>query len=296
MAGADSPAFANAGGSVLCCGSRMLDLGRPQIMGILNITPDSFSDGGLLHSGGRPLVDKALRLGRQMLAEGAGILDVGGESTRPGALPPGDDEELDRVMPVVEALVAETDSIISVDTSNPALMRAAAAAGAHIINDVRALRRPGAVEAVAASGLAVCLVHLQGEPQRMQECPEYGDVVAEVRGFLQERRRICNEAGINDERIVLDPGFGFGKSLEHNLDLLRGLDTLAQCGRPVLAGLSRKSMVGAICGRPCAQHRMPGSLALGMVALARGARILRVHDLGPTMDMLRAWERCMEVA
>ena len=276
---------------MLRCGSRMLDLERPQVMGILNITPDSFSDGGRLYSDGRPLVDAALGRARQMLADGAAIIDVGGESTRPGALPPGDDEELGRVMPVVEALAAQLDCIISVDTGNPALMRAAADAGAHIINDVRALRRPGAVEAAAASDMAVCLVHLQGEPQRMQEHPQYGDVVAEVRDFLQERRRICNAAGIADERIVLDPGFGFGKTLEHNLSLLAGLETLAQCGRPLLAGLSRKSMVAAICGRPDVGERMPGSLALGMVALMRGARILRVHDVGPTVDMVRAWER-----
>lgn len=268
------------------CGSRVLDLTRPRVMGVLNTTPDSFSDGGSYYRDGRLSLDIALSRAEHMVAEGAAILDIGGESTRPGALPVGEQEELDRVVPLVEAIAARLDAVISVDTSTPAVMTAAAAAGAGLINDVRALGRPGALRAAADSGLPVCLMHMQGEPGTMQQAPHYEDVVREVGDYLEQRVQACREAGIARERILLDPGFGFGKTDEHNLALLRGLDRLAPAEMPVLAGLSRKSMIGRLLGREV-DERLPGSLALAMLAAQRGARILRVHDVAATVDVLR---------
>ena len=266
---------------VLDCAGRPLRLDRARVVGILNVTPDSFSDGGRFVR-----LDEAVERGVQMAEEGAALIDIGGESTRPGAQPVGVDEELRRVIPVIERLRARTQAILSVDTSKPAVMNAAAAAGAGMINDVRALREPGALEAAAISGCAVCLMHMLGEPRTMQDAPRYRDVVAEVRLFLEQRVEASLAAGIAAERIVLDPGFGFGKTLEHNLELLRHLPALSVEGLPLLAGLSRKSMVGKLTGRP-AEARIHGSVALAVVAALHGARILRVHDVGETVDAMK---------
>ena len=271
---------------LLRCGSRVLDLSRPCVMGVLNITPDSFSDGGELLDGARPRIDRVLRRAQKMLAGGAAILDVGGESTRPGAARVGEQEEIDRVAPVVEALAARFDMVVSVDTSTPRLMREAAALGAGMINDVRALGRGGALEAVAASEVALCLMHMQGEPGTMQAEPRYVDVCAEVCDFLLDRAAACERAGIASERLVIDPGFGFGKTLAHNLALLADLPVLAGCGYPVLVGMSRKSMVGAITGRTV-RGRLAGGLALATLAAHAGARIVRSHDVAATCDALK---------
>lgn len=249
-------------------------------MGVLNITPDSFSDGGRFVR-----LDDAVARGVQMVEEGAAIIDVGGESTRPGAQPVGMEEELRRVIPVVARLRDRTQAILSVDTSKPEVIHAAAAAGAGMINDVRALREPGALAAAVISGCAVCLMHMLGEPRTMQDAPMYGDVVTEVRQFLEARVEACLAAGLPAERIVVDPGFGFGKTLAHNLELLRHLGDLSVKGLPILAGLSRKSMVGTLTGRP-AGERVHGSVALAVVAARNGARILRVHDVAATVDAL----------
>lgn len=266
----------------LSCGARTLDLSAPVIMGVLNVTPDSFSDGGrFLH------VDQALRHAEAMVAAGAGIIDVGGESTRPGAAPVSLEEELERVVPVVERIAANIDVVISVDTSSPEVMRASAAAGAGMINDIRALQRPGALEAARDTGLAVCLMHMQGEPGTMQQAPYYDDVVAEVLAFLQARMDVCVAAGIARELLVLDPGFGFGKNDAHNMALLAALPQFTTAG-PVLAGLSRKSMIGRLLGRPV-EERLVGSVVLALLAAQRGARILRVHDVAETADALRLW-------
>ena len=250
-------------------------------MGVLNVTPDSFSDGGRFVQ-----LDAAVERGLQMAREGAAIIDVGGESTRPGAQPVDLQEELRRVIPVIARLRDRTPAILSVDTSKPEVMDAAAAAGAAMINDVRALREPGALEAAVASGCAVCLMHMLGEPRTMQESPRYQEVVAEVRQFLVQRVEACRAAGLPAERIVLDPGFGFGKTRAHNLDLLRHLRELSVEGLPILAGLSRKSLVGGLTGRP-AEERVPGSLALAVIAALNGARILRAHDVAATVDALK---------
>ena len=274
---------AAAGGTtVLRCGVRTLDLSRPRVMGILNVTPDSFSDGGR-YAG----LARALDHARTMLADGADVVDVGGESTRPGAAPVDEATELARVVPVIEALARE-GALVSVDTTKPGVMRAAIGAGAAIVNDVGALRAPGAIEAVAGSGVAVCLMHMRGTPATMQSAPEYADVVAEVRGFLLARARACEAAGIARDRIVVDPGFGFGKTLAHNLDLLARLDAIVASGYPVLAGLSRKSMLGAITGRPEGE-RMAASVAAALSAVQRGAAIVRVHDVRETVDALAVW-------
>ncbi len=268
----------------LVCGSRVLDLSRPVVMGVLNVTADSFSDGGRFRD-----FDAALAQGRLLVEEGAAIVDVGGESTRPGAEPVGTQEELDRVIPVIEALAGELDAVVSVDTMKPEVMREAVNAGAGLINDVMALRAPGALEAAVASGAAVCLMHMQGTPRTMQEDPRYADVVREVREFLQGRAAACTAAGMPPDRICLDPGFGFGKTVAHNLQLLNGLSSLAEGPLPVLAGLSRKSMLGRLIGRPV-QERLPGSLALATIAALRGARILRAHDVQATADAVAvAW-------
>jgi dihydropteroate synthase len=265
----------------LQCGRFPLDLGTPVVMGILNVTPDSFSDGGRFAG-----LAEALAQAERMAAEGAAIIDVGGESTRPGAAPVDVEEELRRVVPVIERLVASLTIPVSVDTQKPAVMRAAIAAGASMVNDVAALRAPGAMEAVADSDAAVCLMHMQGEPRTMQLAPSYGDVVAEVRGFLRDRVACCVTAGIARSRLVVDPGFGFGKALAHNLELLRRLREIAAEGIPVLAGLSRKSLIGALTGRDNAD-RLAGSVALAAIAAQNGARIVRAHDVGPTVDALR---------
>jgi dihydropteroate synthase len=258
-----------------------LDLDIPVVMGVLNVTPDSFSDGGRF--AGLPA---ALAQAERLAGEGAAIIDVGGQSTRPGAAPVDVDEELRRVIPVVERLVERLALPVSVDTSKPEVMRAAIAAGASMINDVTALRVPGALEAVAESDVAVCLMHMQGEPRTMQQEPRYTDVLVEVRDFLRGRVARCVEAGISVSRLVIDPGFGFGKSLEHNLELLRRLQELAADGHPVLAGLSRKSMIGTLTGRADSE-RLGGSLALATLAILSGARIVRAHDVAPTVDAIR---------
>jgi dihydropteroate synthase len=265
----------------LRCGGRTLELEAAVVMGVLNVTPDSFSDGGLYRAPGA-----ALGRAEQMVEEGATIVDVGGESTRPGASRVDSLEEIRRVLPVIERIAARLPLLISVDTSNPELMRRAASAGAHMINDVRALRVPGALEAAAAGNLGVCLMHMRGEPPDMQRDPVYGDVVAEIREFLQERVRACGEAGIERERLCLDPGFGFGKTTAHNLELLQHLAEFASLDRPLCVGLSRKSLVAALTGRPAAE-RMAGSVALATVAVLRGARIVRAHDVAATVDAVR---------
>lgn len=266
-----------------------LDLSRPVCMGILNLTPDSFYDGASLGAASagkfKVNVDKALRRAESMLAEGARLIDVGGESTRPGARDVSLEEELDRVLPVVEALLGRLDVIVSVDTSSPGVMQAAAAAGAGMINDVRALRRPGAIEAAAGTDMAVCLMHMRGEPGTMQKEPEYEDVVAEVAAFLRSRADAAIEAGIDPQRIVIDPGFGFGKNTRHNFTLLREIRRFTGLGYPVLAGLSRKSMIGAATRRT-PEERLPGSIAAVMLALHGGARIIRSHDVAATVDAI----------
>jgi len=266
-------------------GKEHLDLSRPRIMGVLNRTPDSFSDAGAYTD-----FDAALAHARAMLDEGADILDLGGESTRPGAAPVPVDEEIRRVIPLVERLAGALGARVSVDTSKPEVMRAAIKAGAVMINDVYALRQPGAMEVVAGSDVAVCLMHMQGEPRTMQQDPQYQDVVREVGAFLVERAEACLAAGIARERIVLDPGFGFGKTREHNLTLLRRLPELAALGYPVLVGLSRKSMLGALLGGKPVEQRLHASVAAATVAAMNGAHILRVHDVAPTDDALKvAW-------
>ena len=269
--------------TVLDCAGRPLDLRRPAVMGILNITPDSFSDGGVFLS-----PDKAIAQALRLAEAGADIIDIGGESTRPGARPVSAQEEIDRVLPVVEALHKKIPLPISIDTSKPEVMRAAVKAGAGFINDVRALREAGALEVAMQLGVPVCLMHMSGEPRTMQDAPRYADVVGEVRDFLEERLGACMNAGIPAQRLVIDPGFGFGKTLEHNIELLRGLKKLQSLGAPVLIGLSRKSMIGKALGLPVEQ-RLYASVALAVMAVQQGACIVRVHDVGPTVEALRMW-------
>ena len=264
----------------LDCAGKVLDLSRPAVMGVLNVTPDSFSDGGHYLQ----LAD-ALRRAEVMVEEGAALIDVGGESTRPGAPPVSVQEELDRVLPVVERLAREMPVPISVDTSKPEIIREAARAGAGLINDVRALRLPGALEATVASGLPVCLMHMQGEPGTMQQQPAYADVVAEVLAFLTERVCVCESAGIAYERILVDPGFGFGKTLDHNLALLRHLDRFTDLAAGILVGVSRKSMIGALLNAPVGE-RLSGSLAAAVIAFWQGANIIRTHDVRETVQAL----------
>jgi dihydropteroate synthase len=266
----------------LQCGQFRLDLGRPAIMGVVNVTPDSFSDGGLHH--GR---DAAVAHAHRLIDEGADIVDIGGESTRPGAQAVSLDEERARVLPVIGAL-AGSGVPISVDTRKPALMREAVEAGASLVNDIDALESPEALEFVAGASVAVCLMHKQGDPQTMQRNPHYDDVVTEVRGYLSRRLQAAMDAGIARARIVVDPGFGFGKTYEHNLALLRSLPALTQLGVPVLAGLSRKAMLGRITGRP-PHERVHASVAAAIYAAEKGARILRVHDVTATRDALAVW-------
>jgi len=251
-------------------------------MGVVNITPDSFSDGGRFLER-----DQAIAHARELAAEGADIIDIGGESTRPGAAPVSEAEELQRVIPVLERI---SDLCVSVDTRRPAVMRAALQAGASMVNDVLALQAPGAIDAVGESNCAVCLMHMKGEPATMQREPHYDDVVREVRQFLRQRLQACQAAGIGQDRLVADPGFGFGKTAEHNLTLLAHLSELRDLGVPLLAGLSRKSTIGKITGRPVAQ-RLAGSLAMALLALQGGATILRVHDVKETRDVIAVWEQ-----
>jgi dihydropteroate synthase len=268
----------------LDCADRVLDLSRPVIMGVLNVTADSFSDGGRYQS-----IEAARAHARAMVAAGAGIIDVGGESTRPGAEPVPLQQELDRVLPVIEALRGEFEVVISIDTMKPGVMRAAVAAGAGLVNDVLALQAPGALAAVAESKAAVCLMHMQGTPGTMQSAPQYTDVVGEVGAFLQARAAACLAVGIDAGRILLDPGFGFGKTLQHNMALLAGLPQLAAGRFPLLVGLSRKSMLGRLLGRPVEQ-RLAGSLALATIAALHGARVIRCHDVAETCDAVAvAW-------
>jgi len=265
----------------LDCNGKYLDLSRPQVMGVLNVTPDSFSDGGDFFA-----PERALARALQMQEQGAALIDIGGESTRPGAAPVSAEDELRRVLPVIEALQGRLEVPISIDTRKPEVMRAAAAAGAGMINDVNALRAPGALEAAAESGLPVCLMHMQGEPRTMQSGPRYSDVVGEVKRFLVERVAACEAAGIGRQRILLDPGFGFGKTLEHNLQLLARLDELAASGLPVVVGLSRKSMIGKLLGVEVGE-RLPASIALAVLAVERGARLVRAHDVAATWQALQ---------
>lgn len=266
----------------LHCAGTTLDMQRCHVMGVLNVTPDSFSDGGRFLER-----EQAVARARQMLQEGASIIDIGGESTRPGAEPVDVEGELTRVLPVIESLrAAIPEAVISVDTSKPEVMRAAVAAGAAIINDVRALTAPGALEAAADTDAAVCLMHMQGEPRTMQSHPHYDDVLAEVADFLAARRDACLDAGIGPQRLVLDPGFGFGKTLEHNLTLLRRLGELQALGPALLIGLSRKRMLGAILDAPVDQ-RLHGGLAAAVIGCIQGARIVRTHDVKPTVEALR---------
>ncbi|MFK7607617.1 MULTISPECIES: dihydropteroate synthase [unclassified Pseudomonas] len=265
----------------LPCGNRVLDLAHTHVMGILNVTPDSFSDGGRFAA-----LDAALRHAESMVLAGATLIDVGGESTRPGAPAVSQQEELDRVAPVVERISRELDVIVSVDTSAPIVMTEVARLGAGLINDVRSLRREGALQAAAATGLPVCLMHMLGEPGDMQNNPHYDDLVGEVSAFLLDRMQQCAAAGIASDRIVLDPGFGFAKTLQHNLSLFKHMDALLLLGRPLLVGVSRKSMIGQTLNRPVSE-RLYGSLALAALAMNKGARILRVHDVAQTVDVVR---------
>jgi dihydropteroate synthase len=268
----------------LDCAGRSVVLDRPRIMGIVNVTPDSFSDGGQ-----HDQLEAAVAHGLRLVEEGADILDVGGESTRPGAGEVPVEEELRRVLPVIERLARECPLPISIDTSKPAVMRAALAAGAGLVNDVRALQAQGALEAVAGSRAAVVLMHMQGEPRAMQQAPHYEDVVAEVHSFLAQRIFACEMSGIEKRRIAIDPGFGFGKTLEHNLALLRQLARFTELGVPVLAGLSRKAMLGTLTGREV-DARVHGSVAAAVIAAQHGARLIRVHDVAATRDALAVWQ------
>jgi dihydropteroate synthase len=261
--------------------TRRLDLSVPVVMGVLNVTPDSFSDGGRFTA-----PEAAVYRAREMAAAGAALLDIGGESTRPGAPPVSVTDELSRVLPVVERAAALGLAPVSVDTTKPQVMTAAAAAGAEMINDVRALSAPGALEAAAASGCAVCLMHMQGEPRTMQSAPAYGDVVEDVYAFLAGRIEACVRAGIPLERLVVDPGFGFGKTLAHNLTLMKHLARFSALEVPVLVGVSRKSMIGALTGRPIS-GRLAGGVALAALAVAAGARIIRSHDVAETFDAVK---------
>ncbi|NDP42344.1 MAG: dihydropteroate synthase [Aromatoleum sp.] len=265
------------------CGRFTFDLSRTIVMGVVNVTPDSFSDGGSHFDAAR-----AIAHARQCVADGAAIVDIGGESTRPGAAEVPDADELARILPVVESLTA-AGIPVSVDTRKPAVMRAAIAAGAAMINDVAALTAPGAIEVCASAGVGICLMHMRGEPRTMQQTPVYDDVVGEVRAFLVDRARACEAAGIERNRLAIDPGFGFGKTPAHNLSLLRKLETLVATGYPVLVGLSRKSTLGLITGRPVGE-RLAASVAAALVAVAGGAAIVRVHDVRETVDALKVWQ------
>ena len=275
--------------NTIACGARTLDLSRPRIMGVLNVTPDSFSDGGQLYRDGHVDTDALLTRAEQMLAEGADILDVGGESTRPGAAVVGEAEELDRVVTAVETVAHHCDTIISVDTSTPSVMRESARCGAGLLNDVRGFQRPQALETAADSGLALCVMHMQGEPDTMQTAPSYSDVVQDIAEFLSQRLADVSGVGIDLDRVIIDPGFGFGKTAEQNFELLARLSELQGIGQPVLVGLSRKSMISSVLDR-LPEQRMVASVALALMAVERGARIVRVHDVAATFDALSMWQ------
>lgn len=276
--------------TILQCAGRALDLSTAQVMGILNVTPDSFSDGGSVYRDRRLSVEMALRKAEQMVKEGATLIDIGGESTRPGATPVAVEEELERVVPVVERLGRELDVVLSVDTSAPEVMKASAEAGAGLLNDVRSFARPGALDVVASTDLALCVMHMQGSsPETMQLRPSYQDVTEEVEHFLQFQLQRCREAGVADNRILLDPGFGFGKTLEHNLQLLNRMERLQAVGAPLLVGTSRKSMIGMTLGKSV-DERLYGSLATVTLAVTKGAKIIRVHDVAATIDVVRMTE------
>ena len=281
-------------GNTIACGARTLDLSRPRIMGVLNVTPDSFSDGGQLYRDGRVDTDALLTRAEQMLAEGADILDVGGESTRPGAAAVSEAEELERVVTAVEALARHCDTIISVDTSTPSVMSESAKCGAGLLNDVRGFQRPQALQTAADSGLALCVMHMQGEPDTMQTAPTYSDVVQDIAEFLSQRLAHLGAVGIDLDRVVIDPGFGFGKTAEQNFELLARLEVLSNLGQPVLVGLSRKSMISSVLDRP-PEQRMVASVALALMAVERGARIVRVHDVAATFDALSMWQTTRHV-
>ena len=275
----------------LDCAGRLLRLDVPRVMGIVHVTPDSFSDGG-----DHPTADAAVAHGLKLAGEGADVLDVGGESTRPGADDVPLEEELRRVIPVVERLAKGTSLPISIDTSKPEVMRAAVEAGAGMINDVFALRRAGALDVAASLGVPVVLMHMLGEPRSMQDAPAYDDVVAEVHRFLAERIFAAEMAGIPKKRIVVDPGFGFGKTLDHNLALLARLERFTELGVPVMAALSRKKGIGALTGREDPRDRVHGSVAAALIAAQRGARLVRVHDVAATVDALKVWNAVAAVA
>ena len=268
----------------LDCGGRALRLDRPRVMGIVNVTPDSFSDGGA-----HDTLEAAVAHGLQLVADGADLLDIGGESTRPGSAPVPLEEELRRVIPVIERLARETIVPISVDTFKPEVMRAAVAAGAGMLNDIHALRQPGALAAAAELGVPVVLMHMQGEPGSMQDTPHYDDVVAEVHRFLADRMFAAEMAGIARKNLVIDLGFGFGKTTAHNMTLLARSDRFLDLGVPMLAGLSRKRSIGELTGREQPDQRLAGSVAAHLIAAQRGAMVLRVHDVAATLDALRVW-------
>ncbi|MEK9656128.1 MAG: dihydropteroate synthase [Halieaceae bacterium] len=274
--------------SRLQCGQRSLNLASPVVMGILNVTPDSFSDGGQLYHDRRIDLDALLNRAQAMVDAGAQMLDIGGESTRPGADEVSEGEELDRVLPAIEALAARFDVVISVDTSSPDVMTEGARLGAGFLNDVRGFRRPGALEAAAATHLPICIMHMQGEPRTMQAAPAYLDIITEVRQFLEQRIAACTLAGIAAQQIVVDPGFGFGKTADQNFEMLARLGELNFDQQPLLVGLSRKSMIASVVDRG-PHERLHASLGLAMIAVERGARIVRVHDVAETVDALAMW-------
>ena len=280
-----SALFGDDGMRRLDCGGRELALDRPRVVGVVNVTPDSFSDGGE-HADAEAAIARGLKL----VEDGAAMLDIGGESTRPGAADVDEAEELRRVIPVIEGLAGRCAVPLSVDTSKPGVMRAAVAAGAGFINDVRALREEGALDAAAALGVPVCLLHMQGQPRGMQDAPDYQDVVAEVHRFLAERVFACEMAGIDTRRVLVDPGFGFGKTLEHNVLLLRALPRFVDLGGGLYVGLSRKSMIGELTGRGSPAGRVAGSVAAALVAVQRGALLVRTHDVADTVDALAVWQ------
>jgi dihydropteroate synthase len=267
---------------ILDCAGKQLDLGSPQVMGILNLTPDSFSDGGQFLN-----PDLGLTHALSMVEEGATIIDIGGESTRPGAQPVSVDEELERVIPLIERLAQAVPVPISIDTSKPQVMREAVAAGAGMINDIMALQEPGALQAAAEAAVPVCLMHMQGKPRTMQDAPHYDNVVEEVKAFLKQRLEAAEAAGIPRHNLIVDPGFGFGKTLAHNLSLLKHLPVLGELAAPILVGISRKSMIGTIIGDQAVNERLIGSVAAAVVAVMEGAAIIRVHDVRETVDALK---------
>ncbi|MCG8429452.1 MAG: dihydropteroate synthase [Chromatiales bacterium] len=275
---------------ILNCAGKALNLSSPCVMGILNVTPDSFSDGGVFLE-----ADAALEQALRMVADGAAIIDIGGESTRPGAQAVSEQEELDRVIPIIEALAKEIDVPISIDTNKPEVMRAAVSAGAGMINDVMALQVPGALEAAQQLSVPVCLMHMQGEPRTMQQNPQYQDVVADILAFFEQRIEVCVSAGIERSMLLVDPGFGFGKRLEHNQQLLKNLGKLQQLKLPLLVGISRKSMIGAMLNDASVDQRLHGSVAAAVMAYERGAAILRVHDVKPTVDALTVAEAVLNI-